>query len=127
MIVVFDAIIEPIWKVRRLKYFKEALNIFSNFNDDYHKGVTLANLGMAYRMQGLFSDAVEHYNESEIIFKELLRDEYLVACVQARRGTAYRLLKQLEKALSDYNSALKVLYNDDIFCRIVLMKTQTPI
>ena len=110
-----DAIIERIsgkYDIA-INTFKEALNIFSNFNDDYHKGVTLANLGMAYRMQGLFSDAVEHYNESEIIFKELLRDEYLVACVQARRGTAYRLLKQLEKALSDYNSALKVFISND--------------
>jgi tetratricopeptide (TPR) repeat protein len=112
---------------KSIEYLKLALDMFVDLDDKYHQATTLANLGIAHRMIGSFNEAINFYDESHYIFTSTLKDNYLGACVEARKASALRMLNENRKALDGYERALAVfkLHDDDLRQGIVLSEFGT--
>ncbi len=71
------------------------------------KATALHNLGIIYQSQGEYKKALEKYNESLIISKEL-GDKKGIADTLHQLGNIHYLQGKYEKALEKYNESLKI-------------------
>lgn len=84
-----------------MKYAHEGLDLSEKIG--FHRGIAMFYnvIGIIYRMQGKYKEALENYEKSHEIFKELNYKPGIAACLNSK-GILYSRLGQIDKALNFY-------------------------
>ncbi|MFM9985176.1 MAG: tetratricopeptide repeat protein [Flavobacteriales bacterium] len=90
-----------------LQSYQEALRNTDNMSDGKkHKGKILTNIGAMYEEQQDLSKALEYYNQSESIARQV-KDTLQIADVLNNRGLVLEQLSRYDEAIALYQEALQ--------------------
>jgi tetratricopeptide (TPR) repeat protein len=93
-------------------YYKQALQIKTDFNERYNQVVTLINLGTVSLEQAKWQESENYYQEALYILEES-NDLYVQATIYHNLGLLAQRQEQLDNAENYYQQALEILINLD--------------
>lgn len=96
-----------------IKYFHEALDVAVKMKDEDLIGSIYLNIGNGYNNLKDYSQALEYYNKSGIIFDKLKNKTYAIQCLQDK-GVIYSKLGQIDTALKLLLDANKQAKGNDL-------------
>lgn len=97
--------------VKALLYYEAGLPQADSIGSPVAKGLLLNNMGVAYRSDEKYEEALEYFKKAEEVFLEIERNGRL-ALVTSNIGENYVLQKKIEQGLKYYKRALD--YNSKI-------------
>ncbi|MEQ9412290.1 MAG: tetratricopeptide repeat protein, partial [Cyclobacteriaceae bacterium] len=90
-----------------IKYYKKALEISEEINNENRTSRCLSNIGSVYNEQGNYPLALEYYNKS-LAIDEKIENTLGVSKSLNNIGIIYKNLLNYDKAIASYEKALKI-------------------
>ena len=90
-----------------MSYFNQALAIIREIGNQTVESATLNNIGLVYKNQGQYDQALSYYNQALVIIREI-GDRVGEGTTLNNIGAVYQSQGQYDQALSYYNQALVI-------------------
>ncbi|MFY9222310.1 MAG: CHAT domain-containing protein [Blastocatellia bacterium] len=97
------------------EYYTKSLESYRMVGNVYGEGNATHNLGYVSKLKANYDKALQYYNESFAISRNILQDEYEAQIANANIAGVYIEQENFDEALKLYDTALKYFYENKFF------------
>jgi len=97
------------------EYYAKSLEIYKMVGNVYGEGNATHNLGYVSKLKANYDKALQYYNESFEISRNILQDEYEAQIANANIAGVYIEQQKIDEALKLYDIAIKYFYDNKFF------------